>query len=178
MAWTTFPTLTDGQVLTGAHMQIVRDNFAETAAAKATTAGSHFAGTGANTLAERLIDVQAVNTVQTTTSATYANLATVGPEVVLTTGPKALVVVSSRVSNGTAGQNSWVSYEVTGASSVSASDNYALGYDSPVINSTAYLSYATIEPSLVSGSNTFRMKYRVNGGTGTFSSRRLSVIPF
>lgn len=178
MAWTTFPTLTDGQILTGAHLQLVRDNFAETAAAKASTAGSIFAATGANALAERTPDVGFTSTSQTTTSTSYTDLATVGPAVTVTTGPKALILIHCRLSNSTAGQNSWASWATTGASSLSASDNYAISYDSPVTSSTAYVGIAVLDPNLTPGSNTFTMKFRVSGGTGTFGTRRISVLAF
>jgi hypothetical protein len=180
VAYTVPFTAVSNAIYTAAqHNASVRDNILVTPAALATTAGSHFVATGANAIAQRTAAVAAINTVQTTTNAAYVDLTTVGPTLTMTTGPMALVIMSSRVSNATAGSNSWVSYTVTGASSVSASDNYALSYDSPVAGSTAYMSYATIEPSLIAGSNTFTMKYRSNGGTtATFSVRRLSVIPF
>jgi hypothetical protein len=183
MAWTTFPTLIDGQIWTGAHTQLVRDNFAETAPAKATTAGAIFAVTATNTIAQRVPTVATQNGVETTTSTTYTSTLsggapTLGPTMTLTTGPKALVIVACRQSNSTAGVNSWTSYAVTGASSVTASDNYALSYDSPVATSTNYHSYVTVEPNLVAGSNIFTMQYRASANTATFSVRRLSVIPF
>jgi hypothetical protein len=37
---------------------------------------------------------------------------------------------------------------------------------------------ATFLESLNAGSNTFTMRYRVTAGTGTFSARRIGVIPF
>jgi hemolysin activation/secretion protein len=179
MAWSTPLTAVSNATLTAAQWNAsVRDNLLMTAPALATTAGGYFVATGANAIAQRTSDVQAVNTVQTTTNTSYTNLTTVGPQVTLTTGPKALIVMSARASNSTAGANSWASYEVTGASAISASDNYALSYDSPVSSSTIYATYATIEPSLTPGSNVFTMKYRASSGTATFSSRRLAVIPF
>jgi hypothetical protein len=179
MAWSTPITAVANAVFTAAQFNAsVRDNLLMTAPALATTAGSHFAATGANAIAQRTSAVNAINTVQTTTSASYTNLATVGPTLTVTTGPAAVILMSSRASNSTAGANSWASYAVTGASAISASDNYALSYDSPVAGSTLYATYATLEPSLTPGSNTFTMQYRASSGTATFSSRRLTVIPF
>lgn len=179
MAWSTPLTAVSNTALTAAQWNAsVRDDLLMTAPALATTAGSHFAATGANAIAQRTSAVAAVNTVQTTVSTSYTNLTTTGPTLTMTTGPMALVIMSMRISNSTATANSWASYTVTGASSVSPSDNYALSYDSPTVSSTIYASYATIEPSLTPGSNTFTIQYRVGSGTGSFGSRRLSVIPF
>lgn len=180
MAWSTPLTAVSNATLTAAQWNAsVRDNLLMTAPALASTAGSHFAVTGANAIAQRTSAVAAVNTVQTTSSVSYTNLTTAGPAVTMTTGPQALIIMSTRISNSTALANSWASYTVTGASSVSASDNYALSYDSPTAGSTCYMSYATLEPSLVAGSNTFTMVYRSSSpGTASFGSRRLSVIPF
>ena len=82
--------------------QFVRDNLNETAPAKATTAGSHFAGTGLNSIAERLTDTDLVATSQTTISTSYADLATVGPTVTATTGPYAIVFLYNSNVNSTA----------------------------------------------------------------------------
>lgn len=179
MAWSTPLTAVSNTALTAAQWNAsVRDNLLMTAPALATTAGSHFAATGANAIAQRTSSVVAINTVQTTVSTSYTNLTTAGPAVTATTGPMALVIMSSRMGNAAAGANSWVSYAVSGASTIAASDNYALSYDSPVAGSTLYATYATIEPSLTAGSNTFTMQYRASSSTATFGSRRLSVIPF
>lgn len=178
MAWSTPLTAVANAVLTAAQWNAsVRDNLLMTAPALATTAGSHFAATGANAIAQRTSAVNGINTLQTTSSATYTNLATTGPTLTMTTGPMALIMMSSRVSNSTVSANAWVSYAVTGASAISASDNYALSYDSPVAGSTLYATYATIEAGLTAGSNTITMQYRASSGTGTFANRRLAVFP-
>lgn len=177
MAWTTPLTAVSNAVYTAAQHNALRDNLLMTAPALATTAGGHFAATGTNAIAQRVSQVAGVNTAQTTTNTSYTNLTTVGPQITATTGPAALIFMSSRVSNATAGQNSWVSYNITGASAISPSDNYALSYDSPVVNSTMYATYATLETGLTAGSNIFTMQYRVSSSTGTFSNRRLAVFP-
>ena len=46
----------------------------------------------------------------------------------------------------------------------SASSNYGIGLTVPVLG-------------LTPGSNTFKAKYKVSAGTGTFFDRRISVIP-
>jgi hypothetical protein len=176
MAWTTFPTLTDGQVLTGAHLQIVRDNFAETAPAKATTAGSLFVATGANAVAERVPNVNTVGTSETTTSTTYADLTTVGPSLTMTTGPRAFVFLSCQLTNNTGTIGSFMSVAVSGATTVAATDASALVHY-PTTAGLPIQATRVVVQGLTAGSNTFTAKYRAAANTGTFSQRNLAVIP-
>lgn len=177
MAWTSFPTLTDGQALTGAHMQLVRDNFAETAPAKATAAAQLFVATGANAIAARTPAAAFVATAQSTSTTSYTDLTTVGPAVTVTTGTQAWVMLYAGEANSSAGANVWMSFAVSGASTVAGADNMSVGYDSPVATSTCYHGASFYVTSLTAGSNTFTAKYRVSSGTGTFSNRRIFVIP-
>jgi hypothetical protein len=175
MAWASFPTLTDGQVLTGAHMQIIRDNFLETAAAKATTAGRIFVATGANTLAERAISGATVDTVESTASGTYTNLATSGPQVTVTTGTQALVWINSRSLNTTGGNPALASFEVSGATTVAASDNKAC-YVDLAASEIVRTSTCILQTGLTPGSNTFKMVYRAGGGSASFAYRHIVVM--
>lgn len=177
MAWTTFPTLTDGQVLTGAHMQLVQANFAETAAAKAATAGSLFVTTDTNALAERTPTAASVTTSQTTASTSYTNLTTTGPAVTVDTGAAAIVVINALTSNDTATAQSFAAYEVSGASSITGADSKALVFQSDSANQKARASAIYFEDGLTPGSNTFTVKYRVSAGTGAWANRHLLVIP-
>lgn len=72
----------------------------------------------------------------------------------------------------------WMSYEISGATPTdSPSDNRAVQLlgASPGQHVGATFFHASI---LTPGTNTFTAKYRVStSGTGTFSSRRLMVIP-
>ena len=69
----------------------VRDNLNETAPAKATTAGTMFIASGANSIVERVPSTAAVTTSESTGGTGYGNLATPGPAVTVTTGTKAIV---------------------------------------------------------------------------------------
>lgn len=177
MAWVTFPTLTDGQVLTGAHMQIVRDNFAETAPAKAGAAGNFIVTTGVNSVAQRAYVDNFIGTAETSASTSYVDLATVGPSMSVTTGPRAIVVTTADLWGSAAGYIN-TTFDVSGATTVSASDVRALtvrvqtgdangGSRASVLNTI----------NLTSGSNTFTMRYRVTAGTGRWANRTLVVIP-
>jgi hypothetical protein len=153
--------------------QFIRDNLNETAPAKATTAGSHFAGTGLNSIAERIAETEIVATSETTTSNSYTDLATVGPTVTVTTGPYAIVFLYNSNVNSTT-VTSLMSFEVSGASSIAAADNNSIG----IAGTTGSREGAAfLVTTLTAGSNTFRCKYRVGSGTGTYADRRITVFP-
>lgn len=153
----------------------LRDNLNETAPAKASTSGAHFAVSGTNEISERLSKTASVLTSETTTSTSFTNLATVGPEVTVTTGPYALVVVHGSCENTGAGA-SRMAYEVSGATSIAAADNRGIAAFG-VAGAGALASGVALHTDLTPGSNTFTAKYRVASGTGTFVSRRIVVFP-
>jgi hypothetical protein len=114
-----------------------------------------------------------VATSETTTSTSYTNLTTAGPAVTLTTGTKALVIVSAASNNGGASGRNFASYKVSGATTIASSDTvaqYTMGGNVMRNSSASRLS------SLTAGSNTFTMEYRVSGSTGTFLDRQIIVI--
>ena len=114
-----------------------------------------------------------VSTSQTTASASYVDLATVGA-VTITTGTTALVTVSCNAQNVTAGASVYMGFAVSGATTTAASDTYAAWYR----NSTNFQTQlsATFPVTLTAGSNTFTSKFRVDAGTGIYLSRNISVI--
>jgi len=116
-----------------------------------------------------------VDTSQTTTSASYAALAT-AQSVTLTTGTKVLVIISSAIGNSNTGERR-VSYSVSGATTIAASDTWAIfsGADNAGESqalAASYVSYQTV----TAGSNTFTMLFKIASGTGTFSNRQITVI--
>lgn len=182
MAWTSPMTAVANSAFTAAQFNThVRDNLLETAVAKATTSGTYFVGTGVNAIAERTAKSDSIDpgTAQTTTSTSYTNLTTPGPTVTVTTGTKALVLISCYVFNTNSGEACYVSVAVSGATTIDADDVWCLQYESnssqDVLNATRARMF-----DLTAGSNTFTMKYRVSGpsGTGTFRRRELTVIPY
>jgi hypothetical protein len=178
MAWTAPMTAVAGSIFTAAQFNTnIRDNLNETAPAKATTAGSIFVATGTNAIAERIPTGAFETASETTTSSSYTDLATVGPTVTVTTGSKAIVLIGGRLFNNTVGQNTYASYDISGATSSSATDDRAHMMTMPATSSSMQAVNAILQDSLTPGSNTFTMKYRVTGGTGTADNRRLLVIP-
>jgi hypothetical protein len=177
VAWTAPPIFVSGSTLTAAQMNILSDDLRETASAKATTAGSFFATTAANTIAERIPTIASVLTSQTTGSNTYTDLATVGPQLTAATAATALIIITIRSSNNTAASGCFMGYEISGATSLAADDSRALINASGT--NSLYMSWAVLSGGLTAGSNTWTVKYRVTSGTtGTFSDRRLTIIPY
>ena len=116
-----------------------------------------------------------VATLQTTTSATFTDLATAGPAVTLTTGTKALVIITSYISNQTNGNRSFAGYAVSGATTIAASEAEAILFEQVGAQNgqEARMSIASI-PTLTAGSNTFTMKYKQT--LSEFSNRNIFVM--
>jgi hypothetical protein len=119
-----------------------------------------------------------VTTTQTTTSSTYTDLTTSGPAVTLTTGTKALVIVTCLIFQSQNEKQGYAGYAVSGATTIAATDDTALFSQT---DSTTYpqqrASAASRLTTLNAGSNTFTMKYRTNDTTaGYFSKREIIVI--
>jgi hypothetical protein len=177
MAWTTPLTAVANASLTAAQWNAsVRDDLLTAAPALAANAGSWFVATGTNTIAERRILTQSIVTSQTTGSTSYTNLTTSGPAVTVTTGTQALVIVSSRLTVDTAGQTAYAMYAVSGATTIAGDDNGSLQHTPSNGGYNMRASAVYVESSLTGGSNTFTVQYRVTGGTGTWSARRLVVM--
>ena len=120
-----------------------------------------------------------VATSQTTTSFSFTDLATVGPSVTVTTGTKALVIVSSAASADLVNRSASHGYAVSGATTVAATDTTAHksfnNVGSP--QNQDQDSFVSLLTGLTAGSNTFTSKYFVSGaGTGMFSNRQITVI--
>jgi hypothetical protein len=178
MAWTTPMTAVANAAFTAAQFNALRDNMLETAPAKATATGQYFVSTAANALAARTPGVSSVATSETTTSTTFAALATAGPAVTVTTGTQVLVFVSARLGNNTATAVSFASWQSSGATTVAADDRLGLEFQPEGANRNLRATSALMVTGMTPGSSTITMMYRVSAGTGTFSFRQLSVLPF
>lgn len=119
--------------------------------------------------------VAKVATSQNTTSTSYTDLATSGPAVTLTTGTKALVIITCASANSDINRTCYMSYAVSGATTIAASDSVAAVNQNG--GQTATMRYSAVSvPTLTAGSNTFTAKYQVNAGTGSFVDREIFVI--
>ena len=177
MAWTPPMTFVTGAAVTAAQLNThLTANLNETVPAKATTAGSYFVGTGPNSIAERQVSHSFVGASESTGLTSPADLDTGGPFFPATTGTKALLSLSATVSNNTVGAASLMSVDISGATTIAPVSAVALRFISAVANQHVQASYLTLS-SLNAGSNYFVAKYSVGSGTGTWSNRRMILMP-
>jgi len=152
MAWTTPMTFTVGQILTAAQLN---------------------ANLSANLNYLRSNATNVVGTSESTASATFVDLATVGPSVTATTDVQAMVIVSAYMTNS--GVNySTMGFAVSGASTIAATDSYAV---SLIGTNGGRVGVPFFVTGLTAGSNTFKAVYRSGAGTATFQDRRITVMP-
>jgi len=121
-----------------------------------------------------------VSSQQATTSTSYTDLATVGAQVTITTGTKALVsIVAELAKTGSATPDSYVSFAISGASTLAAANNpYAIRFQmNDAVGGSFQMGGSWIVTGLTAGSNTFTMKYKdAAGGTTYFANRTISVL--
>jgi len=176
MAWTTPRTWVTSEVVSASLMNThVRDQFNETGPAQVSTAGRILVSDAANSLAGRLLVSDAVTTSETTASTSYTDLATSGPSVTATTSTAAVIWFAARLSNDST-NGTFVSVDVSGATTTGPSDNRALEFRPATAGYSHSAGYGYIS-GLTAGSNTFKLEYKVSAGTGTFSNRRIAVMP-
>lgn len=116
-----------------------------------------------------------VLTQETTTSTSYADLATTTDTVTVTIGNNGIALVSIYGTFTNSGANyTNIGFAISGATTVAATDTFAISQ-----NTTAFLSMSSVflVTGLAAGSTTFKMKYSVVAGTGTFKNRRIAVVP-
>ena len=207
MAWTAPKTFSDGSVLTAAELNThLRDNFLETSAATVTTAGDIVYADGANSMGSRLgigsdrshlvsdgtspiwrktVATERTDS-QTATTTSYLTLADVAGggwgfaaevEVTVATGTHALVLMQARFSNDTAGSSVIMSYSVSSATTIAASNLRSIQYESSVGADIASFGGWDNVNTLTAGSNVFTLEGRVTGNTGTISEPRIMVVP-
>lgn len=155
MAWTTPIIHSVGDILTASDWNITSNDLSFLGS----TAGS------------------TVLTNEATSSTSYTDLATVGPSVTVTTGGNAIVMVTALGGSNTTSDVVFMSYTVSGATTISASDAIGVAYSSALGNSYIQASFVAARGGLNAGSNTFTAKYRANAGTATFANRNITVFP-
>ena len=115
-------------------------------------------------------------------TASYIDLATVGPSVTITTGTTAIISISTTVqesANDTT--QAWMSFAVSGASTIPASDTNSITCSMTSISGVFGSISRTMKiTGLTAGSNTFTAKYKatcLGSGVIQFSNRDLVVYP-
>ena len=120
-----------------------------------------------------------VATYQTTNSTSYTDLATSGPAVTVTIGANglALVIISTSLLNTVTSSYSYMSFAVSGASTVAAADTSSLFYQAFGGEAAHRTSYVKLLTGLTAGSTTFTAKYKASADVAGFANREISVIP-
>jgi hypothetical protein len=118
---------------------------------------------------------QRIATSQSTTNeSTFIDLATAGPTVTLTTGTKAMIIITCETSQITNGAYGLVGFTVSGATTIAADANQALKINTS--GGLALTSAVFYIDNLTAGSNTFTLKYRGSGGSFTHSFKNREII--
>lgn len=115
-----------------------------------------------------------------TTSTSFTNLTTFGPQCTLETGTRAFVIVTSRISATNASTRGVMGYEISGNTSQSPGVSRSLRVRGTAvgINDFFRASAIHVEDDLIPGVNTFTAKYAMEGAaTARFDARSLIVWP-
>lgn len=191
MAWTAPFTAVAGSVFTASQFNtFIRDNLSETLPAKALTTNSYFVTADTGSVAERrpvaaLVDTSSSESYTSTDQTSYSDLTTSavttalkGPELIVNTGRAALVTVWAQTAiTSVAAASVRMSYEVSGDTSIEASDQWATGKVGGSTDLGRFGCRTSLRTDLTPGLNTFTAKYRVSSGTGGFQYRRLIILP-
>lgn len=186
----------------------IRDNFLETSAATVTTAGDIAFADAANSMGSRFALGAANSHLVSTGSApvwrviatdvdsgTESNDTAVNGtgyfslgvsqwgfatqiQVSLTTGTLALVLFKAKLLNDTAGDLTFLSYQVTGATTVAANDAHGVHYESGAALDQANFGGFDLRTGLTAGANTFFLAGRGNGGVASIGSPEIAVLGF
>jgi hypothetical protein len=123
----------------------------------------------------------AVSTNEATTSTTYADLATTTDQVTVNIGSSglALVSISAIGYSSTTGEAGYLSFAVSGATTMAASDDYSSLATDSGSNFAQDYAWTHIVPNLNPGTTTFKMKYRALSAVDAqhYYYRRITVVP-
>ncbi len=185
MAWTAPMTFVTATTITAAQLNThLRDNLNQTEGAVAMHQGRYLVATGANALAERECKQAELDLFETYTgngvNNVYGDLATIGPQVTLTTGTRALVMVGVNSRNSVNDNATFTSWSCSGATTLAASDTWAILIDG--INAEQAIATSRIFlANVTAGVNTFKTEYRLGAtasSIGTWGYRRICVMAF
>ena len=116
---------------------------------------------------------------ESTTSTSYVALTTA--QAVTVTVPASGIVLlnfSCYARNTTGGAVMYAGCEISGANTVSLGGFQSTSNEGALLSASfTSLTFSRLITGLTPGSTTFTMKFGVSAGTGSFSGRRLSVIP-
>ena len=116
-------------------------------------------------------------TSETTTSTSYADLTTTTDTVTVTIGNSGMALVMLQSLSSNTGGTNTIGFAISGASTVAAGDPLPL-FILVMLAVFKHKQAVLFGYWPLAGSTTFKMKYKVSAGTGTFANRRISVVPF
>jgi hypothetical protein len=179
MAWTAPLTAVTGNEFTAQQYNLyVRDNFMMLAPQLVTAEGQYVVSTGQNETDVREAKQAIVTASETRTSTSYGDLSTVGPDVRVKHGKTILVFIAATMQNNTNNFQCRMSVASSvGTASVTAEDKWCVKMDGVPLGQDCRYSAARLIGDLDPGTTTFRAKYRVGGGTGTFADRSMAIVP-
>lgn len=120
-----------------------------------------------------------ITTGQSQGATSYGDMSSVGPSVTVTIGANglALIIITAQLSNNNLNSFTFASFVASGANTIAASDLRAALQKAIVANDDGTRTFTYLATGLTPGSTTFKMQYRVSGGTATIGNRYISVIP-
>lgn len=110
---------------------------------------------------------------ETTASATYVSLATLGPTIGVPLAGDFMVGIGAGVSN-TIVAESWMSYDIGATNAVDADK---VAYTERVAAVQKAVAVSRLRPKTFAAPLSLLAKYRVGGGTGQWQERWMSVLP-
>lgn len=119
----------------------------------------------------------AVATAETTSSASYVDLTTTTDTVTVTIGDSGIAIVFIQAQHANTGGYNLTSFAISGATTRAADDTTCIQAAGHASGVQVQVGNAYVVTGLTAGSTTFKMKYKVISGTGTFANRRIAVIP-
>lgn len=188
MAWTAPMTFVAGAALTAAQLNThLRDNLFETEVAKVTVAGQYLVTVGQNHIEARTPTAARINTTETSNSTDWADLATVGPTVTVTSGSICFIAWKCDMFDSVNSNVKAMSFGITGllddgsdGTALDPRDSWAIQTDGDDANSGNSVMNTVLITQITPGLNTVIAKYRVNTSTntGSFRYRVIAVFPF
>lgn len=124
------------------------------------------------------VAVARVETSETTTSDSFTDMTTVGPAVTVTVPASGILVVnvSAQLGNDNSGGGASMTFELSGANTLAASDAYSVGYFAQAAGAYERQTRRTVLTGLTAGSTTITAKYRrANTGTAHVGLREISA---
>lgn len=120
-----------------------------------------------------------VATSETHASASYGVLTTTTDQVTVTVGANglALVGISAKILGSNQNAEYYVGIAVSGATTIAAADDRSIMVQCYANSSFDRKGAVFLYTGLTPGSTTFKMNYRESFGTGTYSDRRIGVVP-